>query len=113
MKKDDVKQMALAAIEASTEELKALGDELLHTPETAFKETESSAIVKRMLTELGLSCREGLAMTGLRADLQTGRTGPTVAILGNLTQSVCPHTPSPIKSRAPHTRAVTMRRARH
>jgi len=84
MKKDDVKQMALAAIEASTEELKALGDELLHTPETAFKETESSAIVKRMLTELGLSCREGLAMTGLRADLQTGRTGPTVAILGEL-----------------------------
>ncbi len=76
--------MVLDAIEANKARIIALGNELLNTPETAFKEIKSSAIIKRELTSLGLPCREGLAITGLRADLQTGRDGPTIAILGEL-----------------------------
>ncbi len=84
MKKDEIKRMVLTAIEANGERIKALGDELLHSPETAFKETKSSAIIKRELTDLGLSCRESLAITGLRSDLRSGREGPTVAVMGEL-----------------------------
>lgn len=82
--KESIKQRAIAAIEAARPRILALGDELLRNPETAFKECKSSSIVKRELVSLGLSCRDGLAITGLRADLLGGREGPTVALLGEL-----------------------------
>lgn len=84
MSKKTIKQQVIEAIEAARPRILALGDELLHTPETAFKETRSAAIMRRELTSLGLPCRDGLALTGLRADLRSGRDGPTVAILGEL-----------------------------
>ena len=84
MSKEAIKQRALEAIDAARTHILALGDELLHTPETAFTEVRSSAILRRELTAAGLSCRDGLAITGLRADLRSGRDGPTVAILGEL-----------------------------
>ena len=84
MSKEAIKQRAIEAIEAARSHIIALGDELLHTPEMAFKEVQSSTIIRRELTATGLSCRDGLAITGLRADLRSGRDGPTIAILGEL-----------------------------
>jgi hypothetical protein len=84
MSKETIKQQVIEAIDAARPRILALGDELLHTPETAFKETRSSAIMRRELTSLGLPCRDGLALTGLRADLRSGRGGPTVALLAEL-----------------------------
>ena len=72
MSKETIKQQVIEAIEAARPRILALGDELLHTPETAFKETRSAAIMRRELTSLGLPCRDGLALTGLRADLRSG-----------------------------------------
>lgn len=93
MHKEAIKQRAVAAIDADKARILALGDELLHAPETAFKEFKSSAIVKRELASLGLPCRDGLAITGLRADLRSGRDGPTVALLAELDALLVPGHP--------------------
>jgi len=45
MSKETIKQQVIEAIEAARPRILTLGDELLHTPETAFKEIRSAAII--------------------------------------------------------------------
>ena len=112
MSKETIKQQVIEAIEAARPRILALGDELLHTPETAFKETRSSAIMRRELTSLGLPCRDGLALTGLRADLRSGGADRPCHSWPNWTRSACPATLTPIRSPARRMPAVIMRRVR-
>jgi hippurate hydrolase len=52
-------------------------------PETAYREKETSALVGRELTRLGIDFTAGLAGTGIRAELGTGR-GPCVALRADM-----------------------------
>ncbi len=52
--------------------------------ETAFRELKTARLVAQKFGELGLQPRNGLAVTGVRADALGGTAGPTLAILGEL-----------------------------
>ena len=54
---------------------------------------KTSAYLVEKLRALGLEVRTGLAMTGFRADIDTGRPGPTVAFLGEMDSLVLPNHP--------------------
>ena len=80
----ELKQTIIAAVDRNRAELLRLADRLLHTPENGYMEFKTAELVKNELVRLGLRPQTGLAVTGLRADIESGRPGPKIAIMGEL-----------------------------
>src|SRR5438309_9731208 len=85
MTKDELKQRVYQAIEQRGEEIIGLGEEIRRHTELGFKEVRTARLVEETFKKLGLAPRSGLALTGVRADVE-GRAGagPTFAVLGEL-----------------------------
>lgn len=81
---DEVKDRVMAAIQAHRAAIYAVGDAIYADPELGFKEFRTAARVTDYLTTLGLAHRDGIAITGIKAALDSGRPGPTVCIMGEL-----------------------------
>ena len=93
MTKEELKRQVCAAIDAQREKIMEIGEWTLRHPETAFREWRTSAMVKEFFQSLKLPVREPLAVTGCRADLKSGKPGPTVALLGELDAIILPEHP--------------------
>src|SRR5947209_15111086 len=89
-------------IDAHGSELEALARQIFAQPELGFKEHRTASVVQEWFDRLGLIHRDGIALTGTRADLACGSAGPTVAILGELDSLLCWEHPE----RDPRTGAV-------
>ena len=63
---------------------------ILDDPEPGFREHRTSWKVAEKLREMGVPFEEGIAITGLKGILDTGRPGPTVAVMGELDSHVVP-----------------------
>ena len=90
---DRLKQIVDERVEAERDALFALGDEILHEPELGFKEHATAERVQQWFRRLGLPFRAGLAVTGAKATLDTGRPGPTFCLMGELDAIVVPGHP--------------------
>lgn len=62
----------------------ALRRDLHRHPELKFEETRTAARVAERLRELGYRVREGVARTGVVAELDTGRPGPVIALRADM-----------------------------
>ncbi len=93
MKKDELKRKAAEAIERRGDEIIAFGEELFHTAELGYKETETAKRIAEKLAGLGLVPKERLALTGVKARLKGGKEGPTVGVIGELDALFCPNHP--------------------
>ncbi len=80
----ELKRTVIAQIESRREEILKLADTLLHTPEPGYREFKTAELVKNEFLKLGLTPKTGLAITGVRADIDSGRPGPKIAIMGEL-----------------------------
>jgi len=92
--KAQVKDEIVARIDARAQTIVDLGETIFRNPETGYKEFETAGRVQAALERLGLKVRTGLGITGLRAEIDTGRPGPTVALLGELDALVVPGHPN-------------------
>ncbi len=81
---DDLKAEACRVIEARRDEIIDLGETILRQPETGFNEFRTAELVVARLRDLGLEPQTGLAVTGVKARKDCGRSGPALAILGEL-----------------------------
>ena len=90
---EKLKTEVCAAIECRKDEVIEIGETIWENPEIGFKEIKTSRLVAKQLKSLRLPCREGLAVTGCRADFDSGRAGPTLAILGELDAIILPAHP--------------------
>jgi amidohydrolase len=90
---DDLKSRVCAAIDARRDTIEGIAREILANPETGYREQKTAKIVAKAFRELGLEPREGLALTGVRADLPSSGSGPTIAILGELDALGVPDNP--------------------
>ena len=81
---DSVKARVVEAVDARRDQLLGLARAILQNPELGYREVETAGLVRRVLDELRVPHRDGLALTGVKALLDTGRPGPTVAIPGEL-----------------------------
>jgi len=97
-----MKQRVSQTINAHADELESLARQIFAQPELGFKEHRTASLVHDWFDKLGLAHRDGIALTGSRADLQGGSPGPTVAILGELDSLLCWEHPD----RDPRTGAV-------
>jgi len=108
----ELKARAARVIDAHAGELEALGRRLFAMPELGFKEHRTAAVVREWFDRMGLPHRDGLAITGSRADIAGGAPGPTVAISASSTRSSAGITPTATPRPARSTPAATTRRSR-
>ncbi len=66
---------------------------LWHTPETGFREVRSSAYLADVFRSVGYTPIMAGDIPGFYADLDTGRAGPTIAVMGELDALLCPSHP--------------------
>ncbi len=91
--KEKVKQDVLAAIDARKDQLIAIGEQIWKNPEPGYREEKTSRLAVETLRSLGMDVQEKLALTGLRADLDSGREGPVLAVLGEMDSLILPTHP--------------------
>ena len=82
--KDELNRAVCAAIDRQGNEIIELGEQILHHPETGFNEGRTAALVADRLRGLGLAPQTGLALTGVKARLAGRRSGPSLALVGEL-----------------------------
>lgn len=93
MSNNSLKDAAIKAINSKQDFICSVGNHIWKNPEPGFRETQTSAYLTKLLQDMGLEVKTGLAMTGFRADIDTGRPGPTVAVLGELDSLILPNHP--------------------
>ncbi len=81
---ESLKVSAQAAIDRRREWIIDIAERALRTPELGFREYETSRLVGRKLTELGIEHTDDMAITGVTARMRGGNNGPAVAVLGEL-----------------------------
>lgn len=81
---DTYEAQLLQTLEAHSAQTIATGQDILHHPELGYAETRTAALVADALRRLGFEVQTGLAQTGVKAVLDTGRPGPCVAVMGEL-----------------------------
>src|SRR5947209_8402004 len=85
MTKDELKRRVWEAVDRRREEIIGLGEQIRRHPELGFKEVKTARLVEETFKKLGLAPRSGLALTGVRADVEgPAGAGPTFAVLGEL-----------------------------
>lgn len=89
----DLKEIACRTIDEHAEKIIQFAKVTGQNPELGYKETKTARLAADFLKGLNLSCREGLAITGVKARLKETGSGPHVAILGELDAVLCPDSP--------------------
>ena len=75
-----MKARACQTLDAHASELESLARQIFARPELGFKEHNTARLVHDWFDRLGLPHRDGIGITGTRADLKGGQqTGPTLA----------------------------------
>ncbi len=82
--KDELKAQVCEAIDRAGNEIVAIGEEILHHPETGFNEKKTAALVADHMRALDLAPQTGLALTGVKGRLTAKSAGPRVAIVSEL-----------------------------
>ena len=85
----ELKARVSRTIDAHADDLEQLARQIFAQPELGFKELRTASLVHEWFDKLGLAHRDAIAVTGTRADIQCGASGPTVAILGELDSLLC------------------------
>ena len=79
-----LKAVALAEIDRTGQDAVRVAKNVLAAPEPGFREHRTSRRVAEEFRRLGIPFDDGLAVTGLKAVLEGGGSGPTVAVMGEL-----------------------------
>ncbi len=80
----EIKARALQAIDAGRDASIGLAQAVMREPELGYREVRTARKVEEAFRRLGLAPRTGLALTGVKAVVDTGRPGPAVAVIGEL-----------------------------
>jgi amidohydrolase len=72
------------SIELHAADLQRFGEDIFTHPELGFREHRTSTRVAEAFRALGLPVVEGLALTGVRAELAGAKPGPTICVIGEL-----------------------------
>ncbi len=93
MTTEKLKEIVCRTIDEHAEKIIAFAKLTEQNPELGYKETKTARLTADFLKELNLSCREGLAITGIKARLKETGAGPNVAVMGELDAVLCHDSP--------------------
>ena len=86
--KEELKKIAIEAIDAYRDEIIALGDSIESEPELGFKELKTAEKFQKALDRLGISYESGVAVTGVVAALKGKESKIRLAVMGDLDAAV-------------------------
>ena len=95
MTTEELKATVQAGIDLRGGEAVRLAKDILDSPEPGFREHRTAKRVAKKFRKLGIPYQDGIAITGLKAVLDSGSPGPTVAVFGELDSLIVqghPHT---------------------
>lgn len=90
---DHMEEKIISIIDRHADELQALAQDLFLHAEQGYHEYRTARVVSDYLKKLGLETKEGLAITGVKAEIGRGG-GPNVALIGELDALACPTHPT-------------------
>lgn len=93
MTKGELKKAVVQAVEKNKEKLIAIGEHLYTIPEPGFREEKTSSYVKSVLEECGLSVRDHIALTGVKATAKGRDHKVNLAVMGELDALLMPSHP--------------------
>ena len=83
--KEELKRRACQVIDRRKDELIGIARDILEHPETGFNEHRTANIVKDRFQAMGVGYSDGLAITGVKGQVDFGGgPGPRLAIIGEL-----------------------------
>ncbi len=91
---DALARAACAAIDRRRDAIIELAEDVWAHPESGFKEHRTARRMADAFKGLGLTCREGLAVTGVRTEVRGSQPGPTLALLGEMDAILLPDHPA-------------------
>lgn len=89
MTKQEMKRAVIQTIDDNKEALYAVRDSIYHNPEFGYKEVKTTATVADYLESLGLDVKRNIAVTGCKAKSNADKTGPNIAVMGELDGISC------------------------
>lgn len=85
MRLDEIKDIVCAEIDSKADHLVSLAKDILHTPETGFREFRTAERVAQEFVGMGIKFEQGIGLTGLKGVLNAkDASGPNVAVMGEL-----------------------------
>lgn len=81
---EELKKRICKSIDAHQSMIMELADEIWNNPEIGYREFKTANLVRKVFEKSGLSFQDKIAVTGCRAMFDTGKPGPTIALLGEL-----------------------------
>ncbi len=82
--RDELKTAIQLEIDRTGEQMVRTAKDILAHPEPGFREVRTANVVAEAFRALGVPYQDGIAITGLKGMLDSGRPGPTVAVIGEL-----------------------------
>jgi amidohydrolase len=90
---DEIKKIICDVIDANAEKIISIAKHIGENPELGFKEYNTSKIVEQVFSELGLTYKSNLALTGVKAKLKDTSNKVNIAVIGELDGIPCPEHP--------------------
>lgn len=94
MTSEELKEVALDEINKHSERIVGLGKSIFSEPEEGFREFKTAKKVEEIFSEWSIPFQRGLGITGVKGSLDTGREGPTIALLGEMDALLNPDHPA-------------------
>jgi len=91
--KDELKASVCQEIDRRGEEIINIVKAITENPEPGFREVKTSRLAAEKFAELGVSYRDGIAITGVKGMVSGGSQGPTVGVIGELDSLIIPDHP--------------------
>lgn len=89
----DRTQQLKAMVEQNREKIFAAERYIWKHPETGYREWKTNAYMKKVFEDLGYTLVEAGNIPGFYTDIDTGRPGPKVCIMGELDSLLCSNHP--------------------
>lgn len=93
MEISEIKQKIIDEIDKNGDKIIKIAEKIAEKPEMGYREFETSRLVCDELRALGIECREGLAVTGVKANMKGRRSLARVAVMGELDAVTCTNHP--------------------
>ena len=104
MSKEIMKAKVISTIDENRHLIFQIGRKIYENPELGYKEFKTTKLVKEFFEkELNLEVVDGIAYTGCRAKINDDKSGPKIAVLGELDGIVCNDHQDSLSSGASHT----------
>ena len=93
MEKEQLKKIAIEAIDKRRSEILSIGDSIYNEPELGYKEFKTAEKVKQVFEAMGIPYEDKIGITGLKGLIRGKKSKYNVAVMGELDSVISPKHP--------------------